>query len=1129
MEDEEIPPSPDIEISFRTRRKRLSKRHLSFVSSSTQANSESLISDNCNETLYDRIYGEADEMNTEELFRSQDIFPAPGKLNTIHKINIKKIIISFNLILDEFVSDHSNDISQTLVINETSDSANETSEDDVERSTLRNEQLNDKLKNFLDKQISSRQHFYRQNILKGSSCSSKDNPTSRIVNKIDSKEATIDIMAPFIELEMCSLTKQKSVRITPKFSQLCQSKDFMTAEVYHEKETNVLHHSFLDNKSTHQVTQPKVVYSMADAVLEDFDNFDDPMVVIDNSNEEELKDYRSSDDDDEELNQSIFMTSSAETQPNQVEFLNSSLEALSQKLRSFSQHHLGISPANSVSDLHSVASNLENDVDEVDPVKEMEKILPESYKPLGTLEETLPDCKLKSSIPVKKKSMRIPRLSTNKIELENQPNIKKQKTEKESSESCAITDNSASTEKNQWDGAINSNISKELQPEPKFSGFSMASGRKLKFNEEDLKKIASNFAKEDEKFEKEPNLEIIKNSSCPLKLPQKIEPPKSFISYIQESPISTASTSKFSGFSMASGRTLKFNDDVLKKIASNFEIEDEKFEQKSELKINKESIRPIIALKSSAAENPQKLETPKSINNYTDESPVFAASTSKFSGFSMASGRSLKFNEDQLKKIASSFAKDDEKFEKDPSLDENNFPSRSSLSTKLPQKLEPKVHNIQESPLSTASTSKFSGFSMASGRTLKFNEEKLKKIALNFEKEDEEFEKEPLIELVKNSSRSAKLPQKFDSPKPYIEESPLFTASTSKFSGFSMASGRTLKFNDEVLKKIESNFAADDEKFDNESGFEMLKNSCNSSKLSKAMYTPKLIEESPLSTASTSKFSGFAMASGRNLKFNEKQLKKIASNFAKEDEKFEFSDVNVPEAPKPKPTVVNPSSSGLRLKNPPKDVIISSTPIRVRDISKKRKFELDDFSLMCSPVLKSIPRIVKPEDIKTPAVNKLKSKLECIQTPTESQEVKSVLEMCMDLDDSIDSIQQSPKKRRFAKTKLFSQFNQSAELNSSWNDVDMELLKTVEMDNNILESVRKARRIAIETQLESIVHKEEALCTPVVGKMFQTKQDGNRMKISTYVEHQKPKQLRRHQVTFETALDYHFNMQNYLR
>lgn len=87
MEDEEIPPSPDIEISFRTRRKRLSKRHLSFVSSCTQANNETIVSENCNETLYDRIYNEADEMNTEELFRSQDIFPVPGNLNTIHKIN----------------------------------------------------------------------------------------------------------------------------------------------------------------------------------------------------------------------------------------------------------------------------------------------------------------------------------------------------------------------------------------------------------------------------------------------------------------------------------------------------------------------------------------------------------------------------------------------------------------------------------------------------------------------------------------------------------------------------------------------------------------------------------------------------------------------------------------------------------------------------------------------------------------------------------------------------------------------------------------------------------------------------------------------------------------------------------
>lgn len=78
MEDEEIPPSPEIEISFRTRRKRLSKRHLSFVSSSTQANSDSRNSESFNETIYNSIYGDAETFDTEDLFRSQDNFPVPA-------------------------------------------------------------------------------------------------------------------------------------------------------------------------------------------------------------------------------------------------------------------------------------------------------------------------------------------------------------------------------------------------------------------------------------------------------------------------------------------------------------------------------------------------------------------------------------------------------------------------------------------------------------------------------------------------------------------------------------------------------------------------------------------------------------------------------------------------------------------------------------------------------------------------------------------------------------------------------------------------------------------------------------------------------------------------------------------
>ncbi|CAO1369557.1 unnamed protein product [Diamesa serratosioi] len=827
---------------------------------------------------------------------------------------------------DLFRTQDSNDVSQTLLINETSDSEQETSEDDIDTINLRSDQLNDKLKMFLDKQISSRQQFSPQNMLKVNTVSSniKNNPTtSEIQNKIGSKETNIDILAPFIELEMCSLSKQKSVKITQKFSQLCQAKGFMTAELYHEKESDVGQKSLRDNKSTNEITQPKVVYSMADAVLEDFDNFDEPMVVFDNSNEDELKDYRSS--DDEELNQSIFMTSSAETQPNQVEFLNSSLEALSQKLRSFSQQHLSRSPSTSRCSFNSAVSNVDDTV-----------------------------------------------------------------------------------------------------------------GRTLKFNEEHLKKIASNFATDDEKFDKEPGFGLAKKTS----------------NKIEESPLSTASTSNFSGFSMASGRTLKFNEENLKKIASNFAKDDEKFEKE-----------PGFGLA-------------KKTSNKIEESPLSTASTSKFSGFSMASGRTLKFNEEHLKKIESSFAKDDEKFEKEYGL---------GLVKKSSNKME-------ESPISTASTSKFSGFSMASGRTLKFNEENLKKIASNFAKDDEKFEKEAEIELIKNSSHSTDLPQKLETPKPTIKR-PLSTALTSRFSGFSMATGQGQKF------------YKDKNKMTIKSCTVLIRQSTNPKSIIDNM------EVAPMTTSSNTILSGFSTASGRTMELNEDQLKTIALVFGKEDEKFESFEVNEQ----------NHKQIGNSANTATSNVIINSTPIRVRDISKKRKFELEDVSMMCSPVLKTVPRLIKTEISKPVFVNKLQT-----VEPTESQEVESVLEMCMDLDDSIENIQELPKKKRCAKTKLFTQFNQSTELNSSWNDVDMELLKTVEMDNNINENVRKARRTAIETQLESIVHKEQSLCCPVNGSMFEKKHSLQRTKIDTYLEHQKPKQLKRHQITFETALDYHFNMQNYL-
>ena len=330
-----------------------------------------------------------------------------------------------------------------------------------------------------------------------------------------------------------------------------------------------------------------------------------------------------------------------------------------------------------------------------------------------------------------------------------------------------------------------------------------------------------------------------------------------------------------------------------------------------------------------------------------------------------------------------------------------------------------------------------------------------------------------------------------------------------------MASGRTLKFNEDQLEKIAPNFAKDDEKFENESNTTLI-GSSHSNKLPSKLVTPKPIikhiPENLLSTASTSKFSGFSMASGRTLKLNENHLKKIALDFAKEDEKFETFEVNEQ----------NRKQIGSYANLPTSDVIISSTPIRVRDISRKRKFE--DLTMMCSPVLKTAPRFIKTEIKESALVDKLKTVV-----PTESQEVESVLEMCIDLDDSIENIQHSPKKRRCTKTKLLTQFNQSTELNSSWNDVDMDLLKTVEMDNNISESVRKARRMAIETQLENIVHKESTMCCPIVGKMFEKKRGFKRMKINTYLEQQKPKELKRHQVTFVNALDYHFNMQNYLR
>ena len=663
----------------------------------------------------------------------------------------------------------------------------------------------------------------------------------------------------------------------------------------------------------------------------------------------------------------------------------------------------------------------------------------------------------------------------------------------------------------------------------KFCGFSMASGRTLKFNEEHLKKIASDFAKDDEKFEKEPQLPLDKKPSHPPKTPQALEPPKPKSNIIEQSPLSTASTSKFVGFSMASGRALKFNEEHLKKIASDFAKDDEKFEKEPQLPLEKKPSHPN--------KKPQALVPPKPKFNIIDPSQLSTASTSKFCGFSMAPGRTLKLSDaENLMKIALDFAKDYEKFEKEPQLPLVNKPSISSKIPRASEAPKPVIDNKEQCPPAIASTPRISCFATASGRTLMVDLEELKKIALGFAKEDKKCNNESLLEQGINSSL-LKSNQMLETPKLLVDNkipelpdfsmnlgcSHMLTASNLKIISSQYQREDKINGNLPLLPQVVEapNNNEEDEKFEEQPLYQEFQLTKSSHDTMEEVQSVEAVESEVESEVESS-----VQTTESDMELYRRALVEMKVALDKPSFGLIMAQIRKYAVKKPiEVSIIEPSAS-TSAQYVLNNTITSSTPIKTRDPSSKRKFELDNFSSMCSPVMKAPTRIVNEEDVGTPVVKSQQSKL---QTPTESQEVKSVLEVCKDLDDSIENIQPLPKKRRLGQTKLLSQFNKSAELNSSWNDVDMELLKSVEMSNNIDISVRKARKVAIETQLEIIVHKEQTLCCPVVGSMFKKKQGLQRMKISTYVDQQKPKQLNRHQVTFATALDYHFNMQNYLR
>jgi BRCA2, helical/BRCA2, oligonucleotide/oligosaccharide-binding, domain 1 len=445
---------------------------------------------------------------------------------------------------------------------------------------------------------------------------------------------------------------------------------------------------------------------------------------------------------------------------------------------------------------------------------------------------------------------------------------------------------------------------------------------------------------------------------------------------------------------------------------------------------------------------------------HLDKSSGIGTSSGMFTGFSFASGKSAVIKESMLKKLEAAFTAKDLEIEK-------------KLELELQENLEPKT------PVPSTKPGNFSGFGLASGKEVKIKEETLSRFKNVFKQEDEKLEKE----IIKNSEQEESKSKTEAHKQIYPTDCPEWIKP-----GYEAAHRRTM-----AKEAATGNSPSTSKDSSSNKSHTILKSTPESSKAN-----PLLARFAELSG-----FSGFATCSGKKVKVSEKNLKRLAETFEKEEEKIMEDQRNV--------------------KNEVEDFTTPGKPPPV----KKHRLDFGQSPVSSSPFVMSLFKqgINKHS---TPLLSRVKNTH--ARSMTDSQEVSEIRElMASGLDDSSETIEDfrhPVKKRKFAK-KLLTEFDVSSDESFEMGEID-----SIEREHkshfSIADDVKAGRKEALDEQRKSAREKTHGDRLPMAGSVFMVKSTKNRQKMRDFVGVNSPRHLGRHQITFRTALTYKFSMENHV-
>ena len=677
-------------------------------------------------------------------------------------------------------------------------------------------------------------------------------------------------------------------------------------------------------------------------------------------------------------------------------------------------------------------------------------------------------------------------------------------------------------------------------PPIKLPGFSLATGRSMNIDPESIKRFKSAFEEEDlkitSKLIEDENETSFKTpvAAKTFKMPTSITSSSSrsdrFIN--STSFMSTPASSKpqsrlnklkeefareakplMTGFSSAAGKSLKLNDNELKKIAASFEKEDKLYAQELEDEAKEHKIVTTPEKHKAKKirlnfDSPDPTNTDLRLNNVNqksrNESRLAQISDSQEVSSIVQLCVSMDDMTQEYFKIPDSPAMSISGLSriKNSSALETSTTSSSTLETSRPQTRSTK--RFKESSELHPQGNILPGFASAGGNKLKMDQDHLKKLMESFNKEDKRI----VDELVEDFDVSVSSP-KSKKPRLSFDASPISSTSLVDRDDQQYTTSRSTKMTDSqevssIIQLCESLEASQD-------CFKIPDSTSLSTKSPAVIKTKKMASHLTLFSA-TSEPSRPRTRLSKNVELesvhgsSKKKLSvkvcaiKNAGNFQKIDQQI-----------------------GQDSKEEVNDDCSFNTPEKPR--FRKHQMDFDDSPVPSSPfMMNSFQKGIIQHS--TPL---LKSTVKSLHEKVlDNHELSTINEQCESMEDALEELDSSPKKKKSTKVRLLSKFNESSESDLS---LDLSVIDSIEQQYKAIcmidDEVKLARKRALEEQRKSIKDKPEANRAQKEGTVFIEKRCRNRQKVIDYVENQQPKNLNRHQITMNNALDYKFIMQNF--